>query len=174
MKIKQEKMKKILTIFILILSIVSCKTVYVPIQTDTSVNVKDSTVLNIKDSIRITEATKYRDMAWLGDTLRIRGQRSRMWAVADTVKEAIIGGLEEDKVEEHYKIIYKDRWKTRDSLVFKEVPVPVVETKIEKYIPKWCYYSLVFSILVLLGLGLKYWLKFKGIAIADILRKFKA
>ena len=37
----------------------SCRTIYVPVETDTSVSVKDSTAIHYIDSIRITEATRY-------------------------------------------------------------------------------------------------------------------
>lgn len=143
------------------LGIGSCRTIYVPSETSTTVTVKDSTVINIKDSIRITEATRYRDMAWLGDTLKIEGQRSRMFAVADTVKEAIIGGLEEDKVEERTKIIYKDRIEYRDSVRVEEKPVPYPVEKEVKIYPKWMVILSILGI-VLTGFGLfQLYLKFK-------------
>lgn len=115
----------------------ACKTIYIPVETGTTVHVKDSTVWNIKDSIRITEATHYRDMAWLGDSLKIEGQRSRMWAVADTAKGALVGGLEEDKIEEKTRIIYKDRLVLKDSLVYVEKPVPVEIIKEKKVYPRF-------------------------------------
>lgn len=137
-----------------------CRTpYYVPIETGTTVNVRDSIRWEIKDSIRITEATRYRDMAWLGDSLKIQGARSRMWAVADTTREALIGGLEEDKVEEKTRIVYKDRWKVRDSLVFKEIPIEV--EKPVRFIPRWVWWSLAFNILTILGIGLIIYLKLK-------------
>jgi hypothetical protein len=98
-------------------------------------------------------------MAWLGDSLKIEGARSRMWAVADTTREALIGGLEEDKVEEKTRIVYKDRWKVRDSLVFKEIPIEV--EKPVRYTPRWVWWSLAFNILTILGFVLIIYLKIK-------------
>ena len=99
------------------LSLGGCKTIqYLPINTDTQVHYVDSIRYEIRDSVRITEATRYRDMAWLGDTLSIEGKRSSMWATADTAKGAIIGGLNEKEVEERTKVIYRDRWKTKDTV----------------------------------------------------------
>ena len=118
----------------------------VPVESNTEVHVKDSTVIHLVDSIRITEATRYKDMGWLGDTLKIEGSRSRMWAYADTTREAVLGGLEEDKVEQRYKIIYKDRLAYKDSLVYKEVPVEV--EKIKEVVPKWAKYLLFANIVV--------------------------
>ena len=128
-------------------------------STDTQVHVKDSTAIHYIDSVRITEATRYKDLAWLGDTLKIDGQRSRMWAVADTTRDALIGGLEEDKVEVKTRIIYKDKLVYKDSIRVEEkpVPYPVVEYKT----PKWCWYSLIFNIVGLLLTGFGIYLKIK-------------
>ena len=124
----------------------------VPIETETTVHIKDSTLFHVIDSVRIREATRYKDMAWLGDTLKIDGGRSRMWAYADTTKEALIGGLEEDEVEERTKTVYKDRIQYKDSLVYKEVPVEVevVKTVHPKY-EKWLW---IWSVLSFLGIAL--------------------
>lgn len=131
----------------------------VPVESNTEVHVKDSTVIHLVDSIRITEATRYKDMGWLGDTLKIEGSRSRMWAYADTTREAVLGGLEEDKVEQRYKIIYKDRLAYKDSLVYKEVPVEV--EKIKEVVPRWSWWSLGLNILIILGFALYLFFKLK-------------
>lgn len=125
---------------------------YVPLKTNTEVHVKDSLVLHIKDSIRISEATVLKDYAWLGDTLRITGNRSSMMAYADTLRGCISGTLNEDEVEEKYKIIYKDKLVYRDSIQYKEVPVPVevVKTVHPKY-EKWLW---IWSVLSFLGIAL--------------------
>lgn len=158
-------------IMLLLLLVVGCGSVKtVPITTNTEVHYVDSVRYEIRDSVRITEATRYRDMAWLGDTLSIEGKRSSMWATADTAKGAIIGGLNEKEVEERTKVIYRDRWKTKDSLVYKEVPVEVEKPVEVIKIP------LVMKILSVVGLlslaGLIIWLvgKIKGF---DILKKIR-
>lgn len=157
---KWQRMGVLAAVFFLI-TLGGCGTIKpVPVESNTEVHIKDSTVYHVIDSVRITEATRYRDMAWLGDTLRIRGSRSRMWAYADTTKEAVLGGLEEDKVEEKTKIIYKDRVEYRDSLVYKEVPVPVEVEK--KVTPRWVWFSLGLNILFILGAALLLFFKFKG------------
>lgn len=78
-----------------------------------------------------------------------------MWAVADTTKEAVIGGLEEDKIEEKTRIEYKDR-EVHDTLRIKE-PFPV---EVEKVVaPKLYPWSLAFNFLVLSIIGI--WIYFK-------------
>lgn len=146
----------------------------VPVETNVETHYIDSVRWEIKDSVRITEATRYRDMAWLGDSLKIEGARSRMWAVADTTREALIGGLEEDRVEEKTRIVYKDRWKVRDSIVFKEIPKIVEPVEVIK-IP-WIYKVLsVVGLLSIIGIALwvlwKY-LRNKGLLVGLIPHKF--
>jgi len=152
--------KKILATALVFFLAAGCGTIkYVPVETNTEVHVKDSTVYHVLDSVRITEATRYRDMAWLGDTLRIEGSRSRMWACADTTKEAVLGGLEEDEVEERFKIVYRDRVEYRDSIQTRDVPVPVEVEK--KVTPKWVWWSLGINLILFL------------IVLAKLLRFFK-
>ena len=132
------------------LSLGGCKTIqYVPIRTDTQVEVKDSTVFHIKDSVRITERSRWKDYGGLLDTLKIRGNRSEMRAWTDTTNNILNGSLEEDPQEEKTRIVYRDRWKVRDSLVFKEVPVPVEVTKEVKVIPKFWRVTGIFGIVCL-------------------------
>ena len=155
-----SSLRKSLICLFLTLTAASCKTIYIPTETNTETHYVDSTIYNYIDSVRITEKTRYRDFAWMGDTLNLVGSRSRAWAVADTLKGAIVGEIEEDPVEEKTKIIFKDRIQYRDSLVYKEVPVEV--EKIEYKTPKWAYWSLVLNIAFLLLTGLGIYIKLKG------------
>lgn len=159
------------------LAVGSCGQIkYVPVETNTEVNVKDSLVINIKDSVRITERSVYKDYAGLLDTLRIKKNGvASMTAWADTTHNLINGTLETEPQEEKTKIIYKDRWKVRDSLVFKEVPVPVEVTKEVPYLPKFWRVTGVFGIvclvLLLAVIGWKVYGFFKGKDILKILKK---
>lgn len=132
-----------------------------PAETATTVHVKDSTIFHIKDSIRITEATRYKDLAWLGDTLKIEGQRSRMWATADTTKEVILGGLEEDRVEEKTKVVYKTKWMVKDSIRVEEKPVPVEVIKEVKVYPKGLVILSILGIISILVLLFILYIKIK-------------
>ena len=166
---------KLILVALLALLLTNCKTIqYVPIETDTQVHIVDSVAIHYLDSIRIYEATRYRDMAWMGDTLRIRGQRSTAWAVADTTKEMLIGGLEEDKVEEKVRYVYRDREILKDSIRTVEKPVPVEVVKEVKVIPKfWMVFGIIGIVLSVLGITLGYFkLKSKGI-LSKILKSIK-
>lgn len=141
--------------------ITSCRTIqYVPLETNTQVNIKDSTIYNYIDSIRIHEATRYKEMGWLTDTARIKSSRGNIaWAVADTAGERLTLGLEEAPFEEKTRIIYKDRWKVRDSLVYVEKPVPV--DRVEYKTPTWSWYSLILNVIGLLVIGFSIYLRIK-------------
>lgn len=127
---------------------------------ETIVTYKDSTIYNIIDSVRITEATHYKEMAWLGDTIRIRGAHSSAYAYNDTTREMLVAGLNEDKVEEKTKIIFKDKIQYRDSLVKVEVPVEV--EKIREVVPRWSWFSLGGNVLFCFLLFLFIFFKFKN------------
>lgn len=159
-------MRKTLLIIVLIVACASCGAIHtIPIETTTEVHYIDSIRYQIRDSIRITEATRYKDMAWLGDSLKIQGSRSRCWAVADTARGAIVGGLEEDRVEEKTRIVYRDRWKVRDSLVFRDVPIEI-EKPVEVIKIPWIFKVLSgIGLLSIIGIALWVFLKFKGFGI---------
>lgn len=135
-----------------VMIVVGCSTIkQVPISTDTQVHYIDSTVINIKDSVRIIERSRWKDYGGLLEELRIRGNRAEMTAWIDTTRNIINGSLEEDPLEEKTRIVYRDRWKVRDSLVFKDRPVPVEITKEVKVIPKFWKFTGIVGILFLIG-----------------------
>ena len=153
----------------------SCKTIYVPLETGTTVNVKDSTVLHIKDSIRITERSRWKEWGGLLDELVIEGNRATARCWADTTRNILAGELEESPIEEKVRIIYKDRWKTKDSLVFRDVPIEVPgPEKIIKVVPKfWRVTGIIGLISILFGLVYAF-IKLKtGGFIDKILKIFK-
>ena len=155
-------MKKLLITLITALAVIGgCSTIkYVPVETNTEVHIKDSTIYNYIDSIRIHEATRYKEMGWLTDTARIKSSRGNIaWAVADTAGERLTLGLEEAPFEEKTKIIYKDRIQYRDSIQKVEIPVPV--DRVEYKTPTWSWYSLIFNIVGLLLIGFGIYLKIK-------------
>lgn len=138
----------------------SCGAIHtIPIETTTEVHYIDSVRYEIRDSIRIIERSRWKDYGGLLDTVRIRGNHSEATAYMDTTRNIINAELEESPREEKTRIIYRDRWKTRDSLVFQDRPVPYEVEK--KVIPKWTYYSLIGNILMLLLIGLGVYLKMR-------------
>lgn len=168
-------MKKLILLVSIIIT--ACSIVKpIPIETGTTVHVVDSTAVHWIDSVRIHEATRYKDFSWIGDTLKLNGNRSRAWAVADTLKGAIIGEIEEDKVEEKTRIVYRDRIQYKDSLVYKEVPVPVEVEKEVKYVPWYHKFlsgiGLISILMLLVFVGFKI-LKLKGEGFLSVFKKLK-
>ena len=157
-------MKRAIAILITALAIGGCAVIKpVPIETGTTVHVIDSVAIHYLDSIRIYEATRYRDFAWMNDTLKLNGSRSRAWAVCDTLKGAITGELEEDPVEEKTRIVYKDKIVYKDSIRFEEKPVPVEIVKEKKIYPKWMIVLSILGVISTLVLGFIGYLKIKKI-----------
>ena len=140
----------------------SCGAIHnLPPQTSTTVEVKDSTIIHIIDSVRVVEKTVQKDLTWLGDTLKLKGNRSRAWAYADTTKKAIIGGLEEDKIEEKTKTVFKERLvEVHDTLRIQE-PVEVIKEVEVKVVP-W-YHKILsgLGLIALIFLGIKLFLFLK-------------
>lgn len=171
----------IITMVVGLLFLGGCKTpYYTPIESHTNTSVKDSVALVIKDSVRITEKSVFKDYKGLLDTLVITGQRSRLkaWNDIDTTKGIgiINAQLEEDPVIEKTRIIFKDRWKVRDSLVYVEVPVPApAEIKEIEVIPKFWRIAgllgIIETLLVIVFLVLR--LKKTGFDITKIFKIFK-
>ena len=155
-------MKKAIITLIAALAIRGCAVIKpVPIETGTTVHVIDSVAIHYLDSIRIYEATRYRDFAWMNDTLKLSGSRSRAWAVCDTLKGAITGELEEDPDEEKTRIVYKDKIVYKDSIRFEEKPVPVEVVKEKKVYPKWMIILSILGVVSTLVLGFIGYLKIK-------------
>lgn len=173
-----KRFKLILGLF-LALTAASCRTVqYVPIETGTTVSVKDSTVFHIKDSVRVIEMSRYKDYGDLLKVLRIDGNRSHLTAWVDTTRNVLNGELVEDPVEEKVRTVYKDKLVVKDSIVTVEKPVPIEKRVEVKYVPKVYKFlsavGLMTLLSVLIWLGLKmYRLKGTGFLkfIKNIIKK---
>lgn len=135
----------------------------VPVESTTAAttNIKDSLVINIKDSTIIHEVSRFKEYGKLLDTLRINGNRSSMKSWIDTTNLVLNGTLEEKPFEERIKYEYRDRLvEVHDTLVVKkEIPVELIKEK--KTIPTWCWYSLILNILGLMITGFFIYLKIK-------------
>ena len=167
----------IITMVVALLFLGGCKTpYYTPINTSTTTSVKDSVALVIKDSVRITERSRWKDYGGMLDTLRIAGQRSRLKAWNDTTKMVINAQLEEDPVIERTRVIYKDKEVLKDTTIYVEVPVPApAEIKEVEVIPKFWLITGVIGIIetLLMIVFLVLRLKKTGFDITKFLKIFK-
>lgn len=67
--------------------------------------------------------------------------------------------LEQKQQEIPTKIVYKDKIKEVVRVVEKEIPVEVIVEK--KYIPQWCWYSLIGNIVIALLICFRIYRKFR-------------
>lgn len=139
----------------------SCKTIYLPSSSSTETHIKDSTVWNIKDSIRIIERSRYKDYGGLLDTLRVKGNRSSSKSWVDTTRNVLNTELVEEPIEEKTRIVYKDRIQYRDSIQYVEKPIEIpIETEVKVY-PRWMIILSLLGIASTLVLGFQVYLKIK-------------
>lgn len=123
---------------------------YLPAKEETVYTFKDSVIF--KDSTVINEKQVYRDYTDLLDTLVLTASHSYSKAFVDTSKMILTGEL----VQEPIKTKYVTRTETvyKDSLIYKEIPIPYEVEKQVKYIPhiyKVSFYWLIFSVLMLIA-----------------------
>ena len=108
-------------------------------NTETIVNLKDSTILHIIDSIRITEASRYKDWAGLLDTLTLKTEDGSVTSrsYCDTTRNILAGELEVKPRQEKTRIVYKTKLEVKDSIRVVEKPYPVEVEKIVYKTPKF-------------------------------------
>lgn len=152
-------MKNIFKILILSL-LVSCSVVKpVPVQTQIKYQIRDS--INFKDSTVYHTLYKevYRDYTNLLDTLNLSTSYADAKAFVDTTKMLLKGEIKNKDADIPVKIKWKEKIVHRDSIVTKEVPVPVEVEKI-KYKHYW-YESILWFLSILFAgiVGLKIFLK---------------
>ena len=123
-------MKKIVSLLIILLFVVAgCKTIqYVPIETDTKIEYRDTTIY--KDSIVYIPKETIKEVVPMLDTLSMESSMATAIAWLDTTTTTLKGRLENKKGIE-YKYIYKDKIVVKDSIITKEIPVEVEVEKIK-------------------------------------------
>lgn len=104
---------------------------------------KDSTILNVRDSIIWTPKEYFRDYTSLLDTLSIKGSNTEAKAWVDTTNHILAGSLlKEPEMAKEWHIQYVDRIVERTDTVYaektKEVPVEIVKYKV----PGWSWFLL--------------------------------
>lgn len=104
----------------------------IPVETKIETVKKDSIVLQIRDSVHITEHSVFKEFTGLLDTLMIEEEgKAKMEAWADTSRNILAGRLEVFPIKQHYQIVYKDQLVYRDSVKVQDKIVPVeVEKKV--------------------------------------------
>lgn len=144
-------MKKIIAVLLLLL-MVGCSTIkYVPITDTENIHKVDSTIIQYRDTTIFVEVPVevVKEVVPQLDTLYMETSLAESTSYLDTTTRTLKGELK-NKQEPLEKIVYlpsKEHIVYRDSIITKEIPV---EVEVEKeVIPKWCWYSVIFNVIVL-------------------------
>lgn len=114
-----------------LLSVVSSCSLFHQIPVHDQINIRDSVVVNTIDSVVYIPKEVIKDIVPEYDTLKLETSKAKAEAYVDTVHHVLRGKIE-NKEGVEYKYIYKDRIEYRDSIVTKEIPIPVeVEKKVK-------------------------------------------
>ena len=150
-------MRYLLYIPILFL-IIGCSTIKeIPVKTEYKEIVRDSIIFKT-DTVKIeVPVEKVKEVT--EDTVSVLST-----SLATSTAEVSNGKLShslEQKGEMETKIEYREKIVFKDKIIYEEVPVEVpVEMP---YIPKWCWYSLAFNILIGIYLFTRIYIKIRGI-----------
>lgn len=136
------------------LSVASCGAAHHLPKEETVITYKDSTIYHILDSIRITEAVRYKDWGSLLDTLVLKTADGSVTSrsYCDTTRNILAGELEVKPRQEKTRIVYKEKKVLRDTTIYIPVEVPGPEKVIE-VVPKfWRIMGVIGIISIILGI----------------------
>lgn len=147
-------------LFIIAVFFTACKTIqYVPVETIKEVSVHDTTHLFHRDTLVQIPEVKLGDFIDLTDTLRLSTEYSIMSAWVDTTHNVLAGRLEQGG-KLPVQIVEKERLVVRDSIVYKDVPIPVEIEKITKVVPLFWKIMSAIGILAIAVVAFWLWHKF--------------
>lgn len=145
---------RLLVYFALLLQVfVGCspKIVYVPVETVKEVHTRDS--VYFRDTVVRVELEKARlsDFVDVGDTLVLATDLARATAFVDSTKGILRGTIENIKPYIEKPVPVQHKIEYRDSIITKEVPVPV---EVEKIVKRTPWIMRVLSGIGIIALGL--------------------
>ena len=159
-------MKKFLILPIAALLIAACG-----ICKPTPPNPSENTVVHVIDSVAWHDSTVYyvvpkeiyNDYTSLLDTLKLATSFSEFESWVDTTSNTLKGTARNTVEKIPVEIKWKEKIVYKDSVSIKEIPVPYeVEKVVTKY-PTSYWWFMGFTILALIYLGIKLYLKFKRV-----------
>lgn len=107
----------------------------------------DSTIWHLDTAYFDVPREVYKDYSGLLDTLKLETSMASSWAAVDTNKMVLAGEIKNKSTKLEKEVLWKEKIVYRDSLVTKEVPVPL--EIIKEVVPKWCWWLLGFNIAIL-------------------------
>lgn len=157
-------MKKITTCLLIAVFFSACspKIVYVPTNTDTHIEYRDSVIYKV-DTLKIPVPVEtIKEVVPPMDTLKMATSVAEARAWVDSTTKTLKGEMKNKKTElSQPQVIYKERTVYRDSLVEKEVPVPVEVEKKVPFVPFFWKFLSVIGILAIAFITFKLLFKFK-------------
>lgn len=118
-------------IFSAALVFTACRTIqYVPVEHTEYVHVHDTTYFRDTTIKYQIEKERYTDYVGLLDTLKLSTDYASAQAYIDTTANLLKGSIE-SKPEKQIVIRWKEKEVVRDSIVYKEKPVPVEVVKVD-------------------------------------------
>ena len=124
-------MKKSSLVFCALIAVVftacSPKIVYVPTNTDTHIEYRDSVIYKV-DTLKINVPVEtVKEVVPPRDTLKMDTSVAEARAWVDTTTNTLKGEMKNKKTAlSQPQVVYKEKIQYRDSLITKEVPVPVL------------------------------------------------
>ena len=140
-------MKKILSLVLIAFVFGACspKIVYVPTNTDTHIEYRDSVIYKV-DTLRIPVPVEMvKEVVPPMDTLKMETSVAEARAWVDSTTITLKGEMKNKKTElSQPQVIYKERLVYRDTVITKEVPVPVEVEKKVPFVPfPWRFLSVI-------------------------------
>ena len=140
-------MKKILSLVLISFVFGACspKIVYVPTNTDTHIEYRDSVIYKV-DTLKIPVPIEtVKEVVPPMDTLKMETSVAEARAWVDSTAKTLKGEMKNKKTElSQPQVVYKEKTVYRDSLITKEIPVPVEVEKKVPFVPfPWKFLSVI-------------------------------
>lgn len=140
-------MKKITTCLLIAVLFSACspKIVYVPTNTDTHIEYRDSVIYRV-DTLKIPVPVEtIKEVVPPMDSLKMETSVAEAKAWIDTSTNTLKGEMKNKKTElSQPQVVYKEKTVYRDSLITKEIPVPVEVEKKVPFVPfPWRFLSVI-------------------------------
>lgn len=157
-------MKKITTCLLIAVLFSACspKIVYVPTNTDTHIEYRDSVIYKV-DTLRIPVPVEtIKEVVPQMGVLEMSTSVAEARAWVDSTTKTLKGEMKNKKTElSQPQVVYKEKIVYRDSLIAKEIPVPVEVEKKVPFVPFFWKFFSVIGILAIAFIVFKLLFKFK-------------
>ena len=150
--LKNKELLSGLLVFFALFSLVSCRVQYIPVEHTKYVTVRDS--VYFRDTLVQFKVEKeyIRDYTGLLDTLALSTGYADARAWVDTAKSVLAGEIKNKEKMVNVPVQVKEKAMVRDSIVYKDVPVPVeVEKVVHPGYEKWLWSWLVLTLLAFIA-----------------------